>query len=442
MANTAGGLIALGVGERDDHAFYIAGLADIDKVERNLWNTLGDRHKVSANVLNRNDVSQVEIDGLRVLIVRLPKADRAQRPVYLNGSWERHTYVRVHDGDRAVPSDVARRMLADAQPNRDAQVLPGFGRADLDDETIRRYREILAARRPEHPFLQKVNGEFLTAIGAWGRDRDRDSEGPTLGGLLMFGKEQSLRERFPHWHLSFREAHLHLSQMSLLPENSVAALRRQWGDRFVALGELARLILVTAHAEGRVTHARIRELTDQHSRDVTLKLQELVRAGFLTSADGGRGTSYSLAALDRKDVGDGSLRQSSRPRPPQRYPQSPPQTLTGLSQSPAGLSQTSPSLSQTTPRSSQSSAGEVSMPLVAKVAAGVWSPSGEIRAAIVEYCRDGFRTVTDIAKALNRRASTIRQNCVIAMAADGQLDLRYPDVRNHPDQAYRTRSAP
>ena len=82
------------------------------------------------------------------------------------------------------------------------------------------------------------------------------------------------------------------------------------------------------------------------------------------------------------------------------------------------------------------------MPLVAKVAAGVWSPSGEIRAAIVEYCRDGFRTVTDIAKALNRRASTIRQNYVIAMAADGQLDLRYPDVRNHPDQAYRTRSAP
>ena len=191
MANSAGGLVALGVGERADHSLYVAGLADIDKVERNLWNTLGDRHKVSANVLNRDDVTRVEIEGQQVLLVRVPKADRSQRPVYLNGSWERNTYARVNDGDRTVTADVARRMLADAQPNRDGQVLHGFTRADLDDDTIRRYREILTARRPEHPFLQKVEGEFLAAIGAWGRDRERGQEGPTLGGFLMFGKSSS-----------------------------------------------------------------------------------------------------------------------------------------------------------------------------------------------------------------------------------------------------------
>ena len=88
-----------------------------------------------------------------------------------------------------------------------------------------------------------------------------------------------------HWQMpvlhadaELAETHLHLSQIRLLPETSAEALRRQWGSRFVALGELAGLILVTAHAEGRVTHARIRELADQHSRDVTPKLQKLVRA--------------------------------------------------------------------------------------------------------------------------------------------------------------------
>ena len=594
MANSAGGLIVLGVGEREDHSLYAAGLSDIEKVERNLWNTLGDRHKVSANVLNRDDVTRVEVDGLQVLLVRVPKADRSQRPVYLNGSWERHTYARVNDGDRAVAADIARRMLADAQPNRDGQVLQGFTRADLDDDTIRRYREILSARRPEHPFLQTVDNDFLTRIGAWGRDRERATEGPTLGGLLMFGKERSLRDRFAHWHLSFREepaeaeasrrwidrvapdgtweanvfafylrvvpklyagvkapfgldagmyrrdegpvhealreafinalihadyegtsgvriirrpdgyefinpglplvaveqvwkggssaprnpalqhlfsmvqlgeregsggpkirqawlsqhwqspvlhedtalaeTHLRLSQLSLLPEASVDYLRQRWGQRFVALDELARLTLVTAHAEERVSHARIRELTDQHSRSITLKLQELVRNEFLVSSGERRGTTYSLAPdastgglgqqgdagnAQRTLFGDGVLWDSSSPQSfPQSSRQSFPQSLT-----------------QGHKKTRETSASAT----VSRVAANSWSAKDEIRIAILEVCRIEYRTVAEIATALNRKASTIQQNYVAELVAEGVLELRYPKSRRHPAQAYRTR---
>ena len=201
-------------------------------------------------------------------------------------------------------------------------------------------------------------------------------------------------------------------------------MRGQWGEKFVGLGDLARLILVTAHAEGRVTHARIRELTDQHSRDVTLKLQELVRGGFLVSAGGGRGTSYSLraGALDgnrpkaqlslfaEEAGGDGS--------PPQSYPQSPPQTLLGAGA--AGANAQGPDL-------------------VARVAATNWATKTEVRAAIAQVCSEDYCSVAEIARALNRRAATIQQNYIAAMVAEGVLVRKYGDNPSHPDQAYRTR---
>jgi hypothetical protein len=52
------------------------------------------------------------------------------------------------------------------------------------------------------------------------------------------------------------------------------------GQRFVVLDELARLVLGTVHAQERLSHARVRDFTAQHSSDVTLKLQELLKNGF------------------------------------------------------------------------------------------------------------------------------------------------------------------
>jgi ATP-dependent DNA helicase RecG len=96
-------------------------------------------------------------------------------------------------------------MLADAQPDHDAQVLDGYGEADFHAESVRQYRQLLASKRPDHPFLREDDVGFLRQIGALGRDRLRKTEGVTLGGLMMLGREDAIRDRFPHWHLSYRE---------------------------------------------------------------------------------------------------------------------------------------------------------------------------------------------------------------------------------------------
>jgi predicted HTH transcriptional regulator len=224
MANTEGGVIVLGAKELPDGSLQPQGIVDIDKVERDLWNILENPQKVSANLLRRDDVRRIDLDGRALLVLQVPKAPRSQRPVHLNGSWEKKTYLRVHEGDRVADREVARRMLADAQPDHDAQVLEGYAEADFHAESVRQYRQLLASMRPDHPFLREDNAGFLWQIGALGRDRLRKTEGVTLGGLMMLGREDAIRDRFPHWHLSYRE----------LPADTAAGPR--WLDRIAPDG--------------------------------------------------------------------------------------------------------------------------------------------------------------------------------------------------------------
>lgn len=80
MANGQGGRIALGLKERADGSFEVRGVPDVERVERDLWNTVQNRQKVSVNLLARSDVERREIGGRTVLVVTVPRARRQDRP--------------------------------------------------------------------------------------------------------------------------------------------------------------------------------------------------------------------------------------------------------------------------------------------------------------------------------------------------------------------------
>jgi ATP-dependent DNA helicase RecG len=140
MANTEGGSILLGAKEREDLSLEFRGVVDVEKLERDLWNMLENREKVSVNLLRRTDVAHLEVDGRSLLLIRVPKAGRADRPVFLKGSLERGTYLRVHEGDHRIDADKARRMYADRVKDRDSGVLDDYSLSDLSSESVRRYR--------------------------------------------------------------------------------------------------------------------------------------------------------------------------------------------------------------------------------------------------------------------------------------------------------------
>jgi ATP-dependent DNA helicase RecG len=143
-----------------------------------------------------------------VIAIRVPRATRSQRPVYVGPDPLSGTFRRNFEGDyRCTPEEV-RRMLADAsdQPS-DARILDGFTLDDLDSESLQQYRNRFSHRAPTHPWLAEDSLGFLGRLGAWQHDRRTGQEGITVAGLLMFGQQHAITspEAVPQYHVDFRE---------------------------------------------------------------------------------------------------------------------------------------------------------------------------------------------------------------------------------------------
>jgi predicted HTH transcriptional regulator len=206
FANTEGGVILLGVRERAGH-FSIEGIQNVAKVRRELFDALNNRQKVSANLLSDEHVVEVTLDGKSLLVVRVPRASRKQRPVYLSlNPFAGHTYRRLNDGDRSLLDDEVKRMLAEqVEDSRDDRILGGHSLDDIDPETFRVYRQVFANRDPGHFWNGLPDKEFMRQIGGWRKDRETGQQGLTLAGLLMFGQMVAIQEELPNYMLDYQE---------------------------------------------------------------------------------------------------------------------------------------------------------------------------------------------------------------------------------------------
>ena len=206
FANTHGGIVILGLREKQGR-FDVAGIANVAKVRRELFDALNNRQKVSLNLVTDAQVREVVLDGRTILVVEVPRARRKQRPVFLTTNpFAGHTYRRLNDGDRPLPDDDVKRMLAEqVEDSRDNRILRGYDLEDLDTDTFRAYRQVFANREPGHPWNAAQDREFLRQIGGWRKDRESGESGLTLAGLLMFGQMAGIQEELPNYMLDYQE---------------------------------------------------------------------------------------------------------------------------------------------------------------------------------------------------------------------------------------------
>jgi ATP-dependent DNA helicase RecG len=225
FANTEGGVVLLGVKEKNGQ-FSVQGVADLAKVRKQLFDGLNNRQKVSVNLLTDASVREVSLQGRTILVIEIPRANRKQRPVHLTTNpFANHTYRRLNDGDRPLPDDEVKRMLAEqVEDSRDDRVLRGYDLDDLDMGTFRAYRQIFANREPGHPWNAVTDREFLRQIGGWRKDRETGESGLTLAGLLMFGQFTAIQEELPNYMLDYQER----------PE---AKTEKRWVDRITLDGK-------------------------------------------------------------------------------------------------------------------------------------------------------------------------------------------------------------
>ena len=202
MANTNGGVILLGV-ESDGH---ITGIDDPAKYKKALWDTLNNRGKISVNLLTENDIQLVEEPSGMLIAIHIPRASRYQRPVFIGQNPLIGSYRRNYEGDYHCSEQEVGRMLSDrGEIPPDCRILENFSLDDLDRTILQQYRQRFASFKPAHPWLNEDDLHLLIKLGGWRKDRNTDSEGLTIAGLLMFGRDESIREAVPRYHVDFRE---------------------------------------------------------------------------------------------------------------------------------------------------------------------------------------------------------------------------------------------
>lgn len=209
FANTDGGTIYLGITERNG-ALDVHGLDKTEQLLIDFWNTVNNRSKVNRNLLNNQDVELLAIAGSdrNVVAIRVPRAGRQDRPVYVGSDAFSGTFRRNYEGDYRCSDVEVRRMFSDqSEEPADSRILLGFSLDDLHLDSLRQYRNRFLSRAPAHPWLAKDDLGLLQQLGGWRLDRIAGAEGLTLAGLLMFGKTEAIQavEAVPGFQLDYRE---------------------------------------------------------------------------------------------------------------------------------------------------------------------------------------------------------------------------------------------
>lgn len=206
FANSDGGVILLGVRERKDGSFSFEGLVNAVKLEKDFWNIINNRQKISTNILTDSMVKIENIDGRDILIIRVPRAERTTRPVYVGMDPRLGSYRRNGEGDYHCSVDEVSLMLRDASPmTEDFKLLTKLDYSVFCPDTIKSYRNIFRLIHDDHLWNKEDDEIFMRRIGAVRQDKDTGKFHPTAAGLLMFGYEYEILEEFPQYFLDYQE---------------------------------------------------------------------------------------------------------------------------------------------------------------------------------------------------------------------------------------------
>ena len=197
FANSEGGTIVLGVQEKKGK-FFLDNLTEeqVEKYKKDFWNNANNRSTISVNLMHNDDLVIGNYKGFAFMLFFVPRASREQRPVYRTTDPYKGTFKRNYEGDYKCTEKEVQRMFADADDScpADSRILKGYSLDDIDQEALKRYRQLFNLSNPDHPWLALDDIELLRKLGGYRKDRLTQEEGFTVAGLLMFGKTDSITD--------------------------------------------------------------------------------------------------------------------------------------------------------------------------------------------------------------------------------------------------------
>ena len=207
FANTFGGTIILGLKEdKASKRLSVVGVSNADQLITDIWNTLNNKSKISANILLSNHIYKLEYENKTLIVIEVPRANRENRPVYIGEDFLNGSYRRNHEGDYHCSKAEVKSMLRDqCDTSSDSLLLENVSISALNHDSIKRYRTIFKNLRPDHFWVGLSDDEFLCKIGAARISQTDGKLHPTLGGLIFFGDFIEIINELPNYFLDYRE---------------------------------------------------------------------------------------------------------------------------------------------------------------------------------------------------------------------------------------------
>ena len=191
-----GGWILLGA-EKDESSLFPAytavGVPDPDALSQKI----ASQCATAFNVRVRPQVRTDEVNGKPLLVVHVPEAPAADKPVYFEKQGlPKGAYRRIGSSDQSCTEDDLLVFYGQrAGATYDTSVVPDATLDDLDPDAIEAYRR---ARRRVNAAAEELtwdDDELLEALRAVRRDGGELK--PTVAGVLLFGTRRALRRLFP-----------------------------------------------------------------------------------------------------------------------------------------------------------------------------------------------------------------------------------------------------
>ena len=204
FANSRGGHIVLGIKENKDHTFEIEGVTDIQAIMDQIWNTVNDVNKISRNVLRHDDVySMTTTTNKQLIIIRVPEADRTQKPITVVHKKKKVVYVRRGSSDQEAHTEDLKYIYMNSFSSVDERLVEHFTLNDLNIDDLKDYQKRVAQKEQDNRILNLDIHTFAKRLNVLGFDRQTNEEYLTLGGLLFFGKSNSILEYIPNFKLEY-----------------------------------------------------------------------------------------------------------------------------------------------------------------------------------------------------------------------------------------------
>ncbi len=195
FSNTAGGWLVFGI-KQIGKRFEIQGVSNPEKIEQDFLATLRSGQKF--NAILSPQASKYKIDNKNIIAFYIPASDK--KPIYYNN--QANTFIRRGSADQKATPEERDAMYRDQTfGTKTSENAKSTSRADLDDRSIRQYRDYMSRFNPEISYNRYDEDELLSKM----RVIDKASGECTYGGLLFFGKRDAIETYFPDFRIDLLE---------------------------------------------------------------------------------------------------------------------------------------------------------------------------------------------------------------------------------------------